>query len=495
MLSPAFRERGPDLLAATIVAGTVVESLLFAWMERSFPRDLNLAYGTLPEIYARTANGRLADVAHFAVEPGGWYNAAIAAWLHVAGRSGPAFTVVGALWSGLLCVAVLRLASAWGGRETGPWAGVAAVALVAAAPGLTFQARAGWIHTPEAALIALAASALAHDHPLKRRMTVATLAIAGALAIALRPSGIVWILVLAAGVLAGMERSRAWAARALLVGGVWLLACRIPLPVIREYTQNHWTIRVRYAEIVPNIAEQLWHGVGGPGVLLTGVGLLALGVFARRHPRGPALRAILLGGWIALSLAMFVVVRCGLDNFPLLFVSLAILAGIGLGRDPRLAGFTAAFSLATLAWRAGTDVLAPATTLPSTRVHALLDATCPDRSGGKLCVVYIDQGLFFPQSEEPGALELFLMREGRVQAIPLSQRRGPEPSPDALATWNCGERDAMWLQRFPRAGDERAFVIRRFGLVSAWKTTTDGCDFSWMTPGGTLAGAVEIAGS
>lgn len=463
-------------------------------MERSFPRDLNLAYGALPEIYARMANGRYGELSHFIMQPGGWYNAALAAWLHLAGRSGLAFTAAGALWAGLLPFAAYRLGSASGTSEGAAsegegtrarWAGTGAAALVAAAPGLTFQAQAGWIHIPEAALVALAAAAFAHDSGLWKRSTVATMAACGGLAIGVRPSGVTWVLVLAVALFAAPQPRREWRVRACTIGAIWLLACRVPLPVMLAYSRDHWAIRGRYIDLIPNIADQFVHELGVPGLMFTvgGLGTLAI----RRFAMARSVRFIVLG-WILLALAMFAAVRCGLDNFPLLFVALAALAGVGLAGDARNGMFLAIFSLASLGYRLGVDVLSPAPSLPSTRIARYLDGTCPDRAHGRPCVVYIDQGLFFPQSEEPGGLELFLMGEGRVQAIALTQRRGGEPAPDALATWNCGERDTLWLQRFPHAVDERERVIRQYSLTTASTRETDGCTFLWMTPGGGFVG-------
>jgi hypothetical protein len=118
------------------------------------------------------------------------------------------------------------------------------------------------------------------------------------------------------------------------------------------------------------------------------------------------------------------------------------------------------------------------------RVEALLDATCPARTQ-RTCTILVDQGLFFPQSEEPGLLELFLLREDRVRVAPLFQRQPPAP-PVALATWSCGARDAAWRDRFPDYDAQLTRVVTRYRLSEAWSGQEEGCTFRWLTPGGTV---------
>ena len=120
----------PRALVALVVVGSCAEHAAFVFLANAFPRDLNLAYRSLPIAYAHIARGDLHALAWRCVEPGGWYNVAIAAWLHVVGRSGPAFSAVAIVSVALLLVSVAGLARRW----FGGWAAVATVALLAQLP-------------------------------------------------------------------------------------------------------------------------------------------------------------------------------------------------------------------------------------------------------------------------------------------------------------------------------------------------------------------------
>jgi hypothetical protein len=197
-----------------------------------------------------------------------------------------------------------------------------------------------------------------------------------------------------------------------------------------------------------------------------------------------------LVAWGLAPLGLFAAFHTGLDNFPLFFVAFALVAGLGLGRWPALAMVAVVAWAGTTAARARDD-LGPPVDLPSRRVTALLDATCPSRRAGAECVVAVDQGLFFPGSEEPGMLELFLLREDAVRIVPLHDRRRlMAAKPAALATWHCeGMTDgrARGDERFPGIAAAREDVIARQGLAEAWSGTAEECRFAWLTPGGTVA--------
>ncbi|MFZ5481392.1 MAG: hypothetical protein ACOZNI_31820, partial [Myxococcota bacterium] len=243
------------------------------------PRDMNLAWQQVPAMYAQLAAGEWGRFGALAVGPGGWIQAAMAAWLRLVGPGPAAFSAPAIRWVGLTIVSVAGMAWAWGG----PRAGVAAAATVAQLPAIVMVARTGWVHTPEAALMALAGWAHAADPKLTRARTLAALAIAGALTIMLRPSGLVWVAVLAVVV-------RSWKPLPF-----WAIAALPTLPVLRQYVGGKVGVRERYAETVEGLAHQLFFHLGPLGCVLVA---LAVVLAIRGRVRPP----LLLGLWAGVAL-------------------------------------------------------------------------------------------------------------------------------------------------------------------------------------------------
>lgn len=480
----------PTLIGA-IIALSTLEHALYVGTAQNFPRDLNLAYRPLPVLYDQLDHGFWMPALHSALQPGGWYNGLIAAWLHLTGPSGIAFSAMAVPWFSLLLVSVARLGWRWGGPTTA----LAATALVAQLPVLLLSSRLGWIHMPEAALVTAAAAAWAGDRELTSRRNVLGIAIAGALAIMLRPSGALWFTLLGA---AGLVAT--WGARPRALGivlGSWTLAALVPAPIFADYVKGKLGVAERYGEDVPGLAAQLLDHLHGAGIVLIGLGLGSLAFEALRRAPGlsphdradcpiapPARRFVrlVLASWVLAALAMYAVIRCGIDNFPLFYVGLALMAAAGLSGGQAGPWLSA---LVTLVWLQDTALrvyqdLTHHPDLPSTRVVALLDATCPDRSVRHRCVVIVDGGLFVPRSEEPGGLELFLMQEAAVDLMDIRQRRATGMRPDAVATWACGPDLAA------RPGSTGALAAR-WALTPAFEDIIDGCRFSWLTPAGALA--------
>jgi hypothetical protein len=509
MAAPAVSAPVARALVALVVCGSVAEQLVSAGAGHHFPHDLNDAYPVLPVVYAQLQHGQLLAALGVLPAPGGWYNLALAGWLQLFGRSGPVFTAATIPGTTLLLLAVAGLARRW----WGPWAAVAATALAAQIPLLAFLGAAGWIHMPETTLVAGGAWLLAADPGLARWRSVVGLALCGALAITLRDSGLLWIGLLGLAAAASRARrepggGRRWGPRAAFVVLPWVLAAAIVLPSLRRYVGGKIDVRARYARVVEAPWEQVWMHLGAVSATLVGIGLVAL-AFARLRPAAPPretrpaapagasrLRRLLLAGWLLVPLGLLAVFRSGLDNFPLFYVALALVAGAGLGTRPGLA------LLAVVGWVGATgarflgDVTAPAAPPAEGRVEALLDATCPDR-GVTPCLVIVDQGLFHPRSEEPGLLEAFLLREDHLRVAPLVERHppGPPAPPAALATWSCGARDAAWIDRFPTREAELTALITRWQLAPAWIGEAEGCTFSWLTPGGELPRPDRAPGS
>lgn len=499
-------ERLARAVTVAVVLGSVGEHALWVLARRGFPRDLNLAYAVLPRAYDDMAQGAMRGLAGLGAQPGGWYNVAIAAWLHAVGPSGPAFAAVSVLWTALSLVAVAGLGRAWGGR----WAGATAAAVVAQIPFVSLSTRAGWVHAPEAALTLVGAWALTADPGGRRWRTALVLALTGAAVITLRPSGLFWVAGL--GVAAAVarwrtpERGRVW-----VWGGVvtaWAATAAVPLPLFGAYLHDKLGLRARYGAAVAGLPEQLGvqlQPVAG-ALVAVGVGLLLAGVVrgARSGTERPFVAAALIAPWLAAPPALYALFHTGVDNFPLLHVALGLLAGMGWaaplrwsgGATARIAPAVAALPL--LAWAVGLgaavqDHAGPRAPDAADRLRALLDATCPGRARGRTCVVLSDASLFYPQSEEPGTLELFLMGERRVRLVHVHQRQLAQSlAPAAFGSWTCGADDARGVERYPTLVADRAALVQRWNLAPAWHAPAlpgepPDCTYWWLTPGGALA--------
>ncbi len=473
-VAPGRPPRSGVILMAIVLAGSTIEHGLHVGTAQHFPRDLNLAYRPLPVLYDQLGHGFWMPALHTLQQPGGWYNALLALWLHATGPSGIAFSAMGVPWFSLLLIGVARLAWQWRGATTA----VAATALVAQLPVLILSSRLGWIHVPEATLVVLAAGVWASDPRLTRPANALWIGIAGALAITLRPSGVLWFLLLGAS--GGVAGWRAGGVRPRAIGmvlGSWVLAALVPAPIFANYVHGKLGVAERYAGVVPGLGAQLLDQLHVSGIVLVGLGIASLALH-RRDSSGPRggdpLHRLILAGWVLASLAMYAVVHCGLDNFPLFYVGLSMIAAAGLSRGRSGPWLTA---LVVLAWALGTagrayEELTVHPELPSTRVHALLDATCPHRDAKHRCIVVADGGLFVPHSEEPGGLELFLMQEPGVDLYSVGQRRAEGLRPDGLATWQCGAQPAS------PATDA---LVSRWGLSPSFEAPVEGCEFRWFT--------------
>lgn len=507
-------DRLPVALASALIALSCAEYALSIAMEHSFPRDLNLAYMPLGLMYRQISEQTLRPFLQGISQPGGWFNGSIALWLQVFGRSAGAFNAWGLAWYALLLVSVFGLGRRW----FGAWAGFAAVALVAQFPVLVLSARGGWIHIPEAALMVVGAWVLACDPRVDRWRSVVTLGLCGALAMALRPSGVVWTALLLAcvfwGALRGRVPLRSAAPRLCALLVCWGLALRIPFPQLTRYLGSKMDIRERYAGGVRFIGEQVWTDLQPAASLLVllGVGLALLAqrrVAALRsageekYPLwgtvGLGARRFLLGTWVVGGVAAWATFRSGIDNFPLFFVALALVAGSGMAVlrwrwMVVLAALGWAGSLAVgvkhgLAPPAAGAVDGPASPVesPIERLQALLNATCPNRAKSP-CMLVADQGLTYPASEDPGMLQLFLLKEDSVRLEGVHQpRKGGRMKPAAVATWTCRDGDAVWHDRFPMNDEDLRGLVQRWSLLPAWTVEAEGCSFWWLTENGAFA--------
>lgn len=525
---PAYKIQPLRAIATGLIVLTVHAHARFIISDDRVPGDLGMYYSGVPHAFdlvmGRTP-GTLDEWAHTVFQPTGWYHLLLARIMAVLGRGQDTFLLPGVLWVLLLLVGVYRL----GRWIAGDGGGLIAVALTAAMPGVFLSGRTSWIHVPEAALVLSALALWVDDPDLGRRRTAVGMGALGALTLALRPSGLVWVGSLAALLLVRHLRARRGGkplqkGRLLGIGLAWLAGAAVAASRIGEYLQLKALARDRYDTLLPELGMQLQMLLGAlPGVVaVLGLAAGALGWQRARKdntlPRLPDPASDLLklaGLWVVASLGLWLVSRAGLDNFTLLCPALALLAAAGLSRIAPTAGAALAVLAFLPAW--GLQWISPPDqssllrAVPGLReipidphvlsayrpldgfgeeeIEALVDATCGENTPPQRCTVVADQGLFAPFGEEPGYLELFLSGETRVrlytirdQQIPMSQRV------EALAEYHCGDRDPAWRYRWPRSLQNLEELMERSKLEPVWSQQVGpGCTFLWLTPRGYLA--------
>lgn len=470
---------------------TFTAHLRFLALDDRPPRDLCNCQRALPEVarsLATSVPAGLHDAAGVLLTPTGWYSMLRVAAVELVGRHPETLQAFDLL--GVVGVVAGVAWIAW--RVGGPGAAGAAALLVASMPALVVEGRQGWIHIPEAALVLAAMAIGSGDPALDRRRTVAGMGVLGALAILLRPSGLVWVVTLLP--LLWRRPIR----RVAGVLGMWGIAAIVPLLALPEYLAAKAEARDRYATVIPDLWPQLLVLLGPAAALLVLVGLVLVMV---RRPAGLRIPA----SWVVVALLLAVVFRAGLDNHTLLLAGLAILAGAGLARLP-----WAGLALATLvftfqsgpqwaplpaqdsiwwrtpgAWRIQVapsilNYYVPFPRYGVAQVRGLLDAIC----GDKRCTVVADQGLYLPYGEEPGLYELFAAGESRPKLEAVHDLT-PDKAPriDALVEFDCPQQDGAWQIRWPEAKPTREALIRRQHLEVVWGTEAGpGCMVRWRTP-------------
>jgi hypothetical protein len=494
--TPRIAARGP--LAVGAFVG--LSHLVFLLRDGAPPRDLSLAWTLLPPAYADVA-ALDPEVLALLVTPTGWPQLLMAVWLQIVGPSAFAFRVLDVPWSVALVALVGACAAAITPEERRVSAGTLGALLAAGIPLLVLPARVTWLHVPEAALVLGAALPWLRDARLRRGLgwTVGL----GALALLLRPSALPWLGLLGLAMLVGRSGARpSWARLGLLAGG-WAMACIPMLGFLPEYLAAKAGARGGYAAHIPTVLGLVVEGGRLPGlVLLVAAGL---GVWQARVGRG------LLGAWALATVALAAGSRAGPDNFLVGIAALAVLGGAGLARW-RGAGLGAAVLLALglhalpLAGPPSPGsphaMLADAFALPppgplggrvwplwdfgEAELQQLLDATCP-ASGP--CVLGVDRGLAWPETEDPGQLGAFLL--DRPELVLRSTRRprpkdGPRET-DALVLLTCLQDDARYRQKEPATARALDAWVQVQRLAPAWvRPMPGGCEIAWMTPEGAV---------
>ncbi|MCK6503110.1 hypothetical protein L6R53_06900 [Myxococcota bacterium] len=517
-MPPSADRRASSALAWTLglVAAGVPAALHVDWILRDarLPRDLGLFYQRVPQVWAwLVGEGGEADATlrPLLSHSGGWYEALLAGWLALVGRSPATFQVVDLAWMlalfALVAVAAAAVSDVGGHtRDAGAGARAARAALLAlllaaGSPFLAIFPRLSWIHVPEAVLILGAALPWLRDPTLPRGAGWSGLL--GALAVLLRPSALPWLAPLGLAMAAGVDGRRPPPRTLAVVAGAWLLGAAPALVSLGRYLGPKVEARERYARDVPPLLEQV---LLGAGPLVPVAALVGGAFFLARGRRAPGR---LLLSWVALTLALWAAFRAGMDNFLVGFAALAILGGAGLAHLPRLGP-----ALALAPWlllhlprllpppaepSALSPLLGALSLPPQASLHSpyrpytawgrqelaqLLAASCPDQGR---CTLGVDQGLLVPYSEEPGRLELFLAGHDRVDLLDLRGDAPLEglPRVHALVHYACGERDASWRLRYPRSLTLIARLVRSQELRPAWtRTLSRDCRVLWLVPDG-----------
>jgi hypothetical protein len=217
-----------------------------------------------------------------------------------------------------------------------------------------------------------------------------------------------------------------------------------------------------------------------------------------------------------LPAALFLAFRAGIDNFTLLAVGLAVLAGVGFGQRFRAGvGLTTGVFLVCLVpqWlpeptpQSGTgrylkqgfglavneDALnyyRPYNDVPASTILDMIDATCgPVRHS---CDLAVDQGLFQPFMEEPGRLELFLARydDVRIWDVRVPRALLESVAVDALVQYECGEPGDAWRARYPLTWDNVLFLAKKHQLYAVADVEVQmNCRLVWSTRSGVIVDA------
>jgi hypothetical protein len=532
------RVTGWTLAASAVGLAVVVAHIRFAAIDGRPPVDLNRSYQLLPDLYAALGeSGRLGEALKVAIsESNGAYNLLLAALMRTVGRSFALMDVFDVGWVAVILIAVWAMAR----RLSGPPAALAAVARVGNAAGVVLMGRQGWIHVPELALISLVLAVLVGDPGLDRRRSVAAIALAGAVALTLRPSALIWIGTLVPVLAWGFRDARSRRRHALRLGAialVWAIAAAPTALAIREYLGHKLSMRGRYeaVEDTPGLLHQ-WSGslalpAGGPSLVAAALGLLGVAVAVVAIRRlGPRFVVLLLL-WLGLPLLLQLYFVTGPEDFPVIVVALAVLGGAGLARLHRWApvavvvlwfpshlvqwlppttdepgpgeeewredgeieddGIPEPWLLLTGMFRGepqpGNHYL-PYPALHHRDVLARVDAACGPPSRAR-CTIDVYHGLFHPFGEAPGDLALFLAGRDHVEVLPVWSQRaaGRRPPSPGYARYTCDDLEDHWRARFPELADREARILADGHYREVWsRELPGGCRYAWFTPGGVL---------
>jgi len=512
---------GWDLLSVGLVASMLAAHLRFAMLDQRLPPDLNHCYNSLPLLYELFSQGETFALGLWtaAITAGGPYQALLALAMRLGGVGVWAFHLAHglALLTILTCVALIARRK-WGAAE----AACALLLISPSARSIVELGRAGWIHTPEIALVLVATTAAVFDTALRRWRSAVIIALAGMCALSLRLSALVWLSTLAALLILHARQQgelRARGRRLLLAMAPWALGLIPSLSWAGFYFSYKLEGAARYSHMTGFnvLAQQL---IAGVGLAAGACALLGTAALISHRDRLHDPHTALFGSWILVVVPLVLFLHAGLDNFPAFVVALALLGAAGLGQLPRRV-----LALPALAWLAvygsqwmpqerltpiaerlpiivrgkliegPLNFFRPFTALSSDDVRALARASCAD-SDDPPCRIIVDHGLFLPDVMEPGYLPLFLVGDLQVELIPLwlGKELAEGMELDAYARWYCGNFDRQWIQRHPELPRMIDQVMGSQRFTVAWsRDVGGGCEYVWMTParGQRSTGAAE----
>jgi len=518
-----------------VCLAVIVGHARFALVDGRPPVDLNLSYQHVPDLLdALSSPVRVGEVLVTVVtRVAGWYDLALALALRLFGRS--VFVAHGFNILAVACVMVCGWLTCR--RLFGGPAGAGAAALLGNASGLIMMGRVGWIHVPELALLALAVAALVHDPGLRRWRTAAMVGLCGAGALAIRPTGLIWV-----GTLAPLLLWTLWGSPSRLRQGLRLAAIAatwglgvVPTALeLRVYLSRKIGMRERYAAIddTPGLYDQLTGSfclpVGWGSVVLTALALVGLVALAVR-PRREGLRfVILFAVWAVAPLGLQFLFVVSPVDFPVAVFGVAVLGAGGLGRIHRLAPAALVVlwvpiylsqwlpppsdeALARLQAEIAAEEVedgeppelfpGPPVSLFTGLTHPAdhyrpyrylhfreilerVDATC-GTDPRRRCVIEVYHGLFHPVGEASGQFCLIVTGREHVEVVPFwsHRARGRRPQPDAYVRYVCDDLESHWNERFPDLPEREALMLSRGDLRTTWERELPwGCRFAWMTP-------------
>lgn len=474
---------------ASIAAAAVAQAAFFA-LDARIPRDPMMTGMKALDAYDRLGESVGRALVEAVVDRAGWYHVALGALWRV-WRAPAALDAVFLGW----LVVILGATASIGRTVAGPRGGLAAVWLAIGLPPVLLFTRQSWIHTPEAGLTLAATAVVLADPRLARLRTIGLAIALGALAIRLRPSAMAPL----AALVVAMGVARPPWGRLAAVLAPWAAAAAWTWATMGAYLAAKGPGGWLHERPLGWLAEQIPQTTG----YLGGAALVvAAGITARTRPawgRPAAAWAIAAGLAPLLLMLRF---RSGSHDFTWWGPALAVAAAPALARAPWVAAIPAAASLIApfvpgVAGSGLRDVLgphdlpapldlrAPRRDWGAATVAAALDAACPSDTRGA-CHVLAPSGLFYPlRNEDLGNLELFLMREDRVQLRALGDGvRGGFAAwrVDAMAVWDCGDADAWGYDKHPDLALRTVEAVRALELTPVVSVDVGGCTWHWLGP-------------
>lgn len=485
---------GTDAAAVCAILGLLAALQLdFVLRDTRLPRDTNAALGHVPELAAAIQAGQAGEVLAGLARTGGWQELAIAGLALLSGRSP---LVWHAWYTGWLLLAVGGLARAT--RAVRADAVLPAVALFAGFPLPLEQARIGWIHLPELALILLAVAVLLDDEPvggLRGALVGGCLALLGTL----RGSGLAWAAVLALPALARARFDRA--ALAWVLGGLGL-ALLVTGAGIPGYASEKVGAAVRYAAL---------GGANGLFLLRLSLGLatswvvalaVGLGVSAWPSGRRLALAGLVVFGIVVPLVSVFAL-SAPVTNTPVFLAATALLGGVGLATLGRWGRWGAVvLSLPLLLGQLFPARVTVPLGLPLSLARYWRDdaqnyqrpypqgvapligellAACVARV--RPCSIVTESGLFSVTPEEPGRLELFFLGYAPDEVVLLAPTQVKPTFPvDVVARYQCEGATEGWARQHPEYAEAAEALIVARGLTAERVLPVGpGCSYRWYT--------------